>query len=625
MPRTHALTIALLVVICSAPIAAQDDYRLLRAGSDCGRVSIAFERLANGYRQCELREERRYTGVDNRSVTWRRTLTVLVDSVLRPVSVTGREFTPAGEFHISGSPADGALYLSRTDARGQVQSWREDGSGVPDLFLPVLVEETDLLLPSRVFFVRDLATRPSRVRLETGEGTPGRIIIDDGSVIELSDDGHIVSWGYPTLDLLAVDPDLPVAGVEPCDVDAGVFWDAGQVSFPTPAENVRAMDIRLTLTKEVGARLVPTDQRQSFAERQPSEGAQAVLRLTRIRARHGEGLLPVRDDELLPYLAESPMLNVTAESVRDRAATLRAVDRGMASISGEMQRWMDERFVEDDFIPLADAGVLALAPRGSRFHAAILLTALARAAGIPARLVLGLHPEGDRWRSTVWTELHTGAWVSVDPVTGDLIEDALHVKLLHAEDETELREQAQRLRGALRIDVLAVEELVPGEAGALRTGILGGVYTDRDYRCSFKAPEGWKIERRKKATETEITIWPETGSDVRCEILLSRYPYPIATREAFEAKVRALGVVLVDVEVTEKGEIGIGDRKAPYVVYSYRDTRPNATGNRITTADVLFTIMDRGYLIRFTTPSDSFKRHEGELQDILQNIRLYTR
>ncbi|MBR9974833.1 MAG: hypothetical protein KFF77_04580, partial [Bacteroidetes bacterium] len=88
MPRTLALTIAFLIGFCFAPLAAQDSYRLLRAGSDCGRLSIAFEKLANGYRQCELHEERRYTDINNRSVTWRRTLNVMVDSLLRPISVT---------------------------------------------------------------------------------------------------------------------------------------------------------------------------------------------------------------------------------------------------------------------------------------------------------------------------------------------------------------------------------------------------------------------------------------------------------------------------------------------------------------------------------------------------------
>ena len=613
----------LLVFLLSSPLAAQESFRVLRAGSDCGTLTLRFETMANGYRQCELREERRYVDVNDRSADWRRVLTVLVDSSFSVVALRGRESTPAGDFRISGAPSEGTLYLSREDAHGSVQSWRVDGSGVPDVFLPLLVTESDVTLPDRVFFVRDLATRPTTVKLSEGENGGTTIGLDDGSVIRLSRDGFLDSWGYPGLELCYTERSAPVSGVEPCDIDCGVFWDAGQAVLPTPPENVRALRVRLTLTRDVGARLAPEDQRQRFTEQQPEGNSAVNLRISRIRAKHGDEELPVRDEQLLAWLGESPLIRVAVDAVRDRAAILRAVNRSMGGIVTEMQRWMEEHFSGDDIVPLAPSDRLVRAPRGNCFNAAVLLTAIARAAGIPARLVLGLQVDGDRWRSTVWTELWTGDWVSIDPLTGAFVEDALHVKLLHAADETELREQARRLRGALVVNVLDVEEMIAGTAGALRTGILNGVYTDRDFRSAFRSPQGWHIERRAKATETEVTMWPETGSSVRCEVLLSRYPFPITTQDAFDAKVRALRVVLDEVEIAEKGEIRIGQTRAPYVLYSYRDSRPSGGGARIMTADVVFTIADRGYNIRFTAPAGSFRDHDAEMQDILQNVMLF--
>jgi hypothetical protein len=355
-----------------------------------------------------------------------------------------------------------------------------------------------------------------------------------------------------------------------------------------------------------------------------------------VRHRHGTTTLPVRDEFLLDYLGDSPMLTVTSTQVRDRAALLRAIDRSTANISGEIQRWMGDNFIVDPFVPPVSADRLVRTPRGTSYHAATLMTALLRSAGIPARLVLGVSPVRERWRSSVWIEVWTGEWVSVDPASGDFINDAVHIKLLHAADEAELLEQARRLQGALRIDLLAVTEIDPGPAGALRTGFIDGVYTDRMFKCAFRAPRNWIFERREMGVETELLMSPEAGSDVRIEVLLSQNPFPIHTRDAFNAKVRALGIVLPEVEILDKGEIRLGQRKVPYVLYSYRDTRPISdntgmpSGNsgvaspttRITTADCIFTIADRGYLIRFTAPTAEYRKHEALLQEFLKNFEL---
>ena len=71
---------------------------------------------------------------------------------------------------------------------------------------------------------------------------------------------------------------------------------------------------------------------------------------------------------------------------------------------------------------------------------ALLLVALARAAGIPAREVGGLAYPGDEpplfgWHA--WTEIHDGSqWVSVDPMWNQVYVDATHIKL--TEDVSDL-------------------------------------------------------------------------------------------------------------------------------------------------------------------------------------------
>ncbi|MDX9759538.1 MAG: transglutaminase domain-containing protein [Bacteroidota bacterium] len=602
---------------------AQQTYHVLRSGSHCGRLTLSFETLANGYRECELREERRYTDVDDRSVTWRRTLTVLVDSAMQPVSISGREFTRDNEYRISARRTQSTLYITRQDRHGAVTTSREDATAVPDVFLPILFSKTELLYPEKVFSLRDLVSRGVSPRAGETEDGQLRIDVGDGSVFIVSTSGTIITWALPALDLAYADPSLPMAGIEPCDIDCGVYWDAGQVSLPTPPENVRSMALRLTLTREVGARLMPEDLRQSVTRQGPGDAAQVELAIRRIRQRQGDAVLPVREEEALAYLRDSPMLTVTADAVRERAAALRGNERSVATILRSVTDWMGSTFVHDDFVPLVSADRLVTNPRGSSLHASLLAVALARAAGVPARLVLGIRPAFGRWRATVWMEAWSDRWVSIDPVRGTFLDDAVHIKLLHAGDEGMLRDQARRLHGALRIDLLTVDEIDTTDAGALRTGVIDGVYTDRSYRFSVRAPRGWIVEHREHAVETEVVLSPQPGAAVRCEVLLSRYPYPKATRDVFDAKVRALGIVLSEVDIAEQGEIRVGNRKVPSVLYSYRDTGPGADRRRITSADLIFTIHDRGYHIRFTAPSEEYDRYEPALRDILRNLVLY--
>jgi len=90
--------------------------------------------------------------------------------------------------------------------------------------------------------------------------------------------------------------------------------------------------------------------------------------------------------------------------------------------------------------------------RGNSAERVLLLTALARAAGLPARTVWGLVRIGDRWQLGTWAEIWTGTWLPLDPSVGPRGEDAGRVRL--ATDGTgRLMDLALRA-SRLRLDVL---------------------------------------------------------------------------------------------------------------------------------------------------------------------------
>jgi hypothetical protein len=98
-----------------------------------------------------------------------------------------------------------------------------------------------------------------------------------------------------------------------------------------------------------------------------------------------------------------------------------------------------------------------LASRAGDCHEhTILLTALARSAGLPTRMVAGLVYYDGRLYYHAWPEVWLEEWVPLDPTFGQAPADATHLGLLGAENE-ELLSLAQFI-GQLRMTVLAVEE-----------------------------------------------------------------------------------------------------------------------------------------------------------------------
>ena len=71
--------------------------------------------------------------------------------------------------------------------------------------------------------------------------------------------------------------------------------------------------------------------------------------------------------------------------------------------------------------------------RGDCNEHAVLYTALARAAGIPTRIAIGLvwSDELGGFYYHAWPEVHVdGSWRWIDPTLGQEVADATHIKLL---------------------------------------------------------------------------------------------------------------------------------------------------------------------------------------------------
>jgi transglutaminase-like putative cysteine protease len=121
-------------------------------------------------------------------------------------------------------------------------------------------------------------------------------------------------------------------------------------------------------------------------------------------------------------------------------------------------KFVTESVGEGDGSHSADAGAVLRRRRGDSFDRCVLLTSLARAARIPARVIAGMAysppTQSFGWHS--WAEVAlAGVWYRIDPDWNQLIADATHVALRTGADYS--RQEVLRLLAGLEIFEITFE------------------------------------------------------------------------------------------------------------------------------------------------------------------------
>lgn len=158
------------------------------------------------------------------------------------------------------------------------------------------------------------------------------------------------------------------------------------------------------------------------------------------------------------YLQSSVAVQSNDPSIRRLAETIVGGSTSVEDRISRILRWLEhniEKSPEDVFSAL---DVLQQRKAECQGHA-YLYTALARAAGIPTRMVNGLvySEQFNAFLYHSWTESLEGArWRVVDPTFGQAVADATHIKLIEGENLAELLPLLDWV-GKVKIRVLEVE------------------------------------------------------------------------------------------------------------------------------------------------------------------------
>jgi hypothetical protein len=160
-------------------------------------------------------------------------------------------------------------------------------------------------------------------------------------------------------------------------------------------------------------------------------------------------------------LASTPFIQADDPGIRQKAAEITKGSPTHAAAAKSINAWVFREVRKNPAASLPSAAAVLQALEGDCNEHTYLTVALARAAGIPAKVVSGIVYMNNGFYYHAWAGIYAGGqWIEMDPTFGQPVADATHIALA----EGELAGQARLLRylGRLSIGILSAEkELTP--------------------------------------------------------------------------------------------------------------------------------------------------------------------
>ena len=231
----------------------------------------------------------------------------------------------------------------------------------------------------------------------------------------------------------------------------------------------------------------------------PSESNPALrLRIRRPEEPKSSYELPYAGEEWGDELAPSLLIQSGDQELRRIASSQIAGERDPLAAARTLNQWVFRSISKKGFSVGFASALEALRRRqGDCTEHALLLTALCRSVGIPARAVSGLIYFRGAFGYHMWAEVFTGVWFPLDPAFGLDSVDATHVKIaVDSMAGGAIGSSFVPLLDVMgRIDLEVVEYVSRGVrfAGARPALEIDGVSVrSPEHRIAFKVPPQWR-------------------------------------------------------------------------------------------------------------------------------------
>jgi hypothetical protein len=158
---------------------------------------------------------------------------------------------------------------------------------------------------------------------------------------------------------------------------------------------------------------------------------------------------------LSPWLAATPFVQSDDPRMIAKARGITAGTANPRQAALAIYEWVFTKVDKKPTVSLPSALDVLLRPEGDCNEHTYLFVGLARAAGIPAKIRVGLTVNNGLFYYHAWPSVYLGRWVDMDPTLGQPAVGADHVSLF----EGELSEQMKLMGmlGRLKVEVINVE------------------------------------------------------------------------------------------------------------------------------------------------------------------------
>jgi len=236
------------------------------------------------------------------------------------------------------------------------------------------------------------------------------------------------------------------------DDDSSILLDtvALQPTGKKPFRGAKRMTVRLSGT--LPRHVPPTDSVQTA-----SDGVYTIAASHEPASAPAAPAKPLPDDARRDALESDPFVQADHERIAGLAQDILAGEADPWRQAKRLYQWVFEKIRKEAVFSVPSALEVLETGEGDCNEHTVLYTALARAAGVPTRIAIGLvwSDELGGFYYHAWPEVYVGHWVRMDPTLGQVIADATHIKLLEGNIETWT--QIIPYIGQLQIEVLSIE------------------------------------------------------------------------------------------------------------------------------------------------------------------------
>ncbi len=162
--------------------------------------------------------------------------------------------------------------------------------------------------------------------------------------------------------------------------------------------------------------------------------------------------LPYSGENMKDYLKSSPLIQSDNPQIISSAKKIINNTDDPFLASNLLANWVYTKLEKIPTISIPSAIEVLRTKRGDCNEHAILFAALARSAGIPTKIAVGLVHQRGYFFYHAWNEVFLGNWVSIDPTLNQFPADVTHIKL--AEGDVWEWLKITNFVGSIRIEIL---------------------------------------------------------------------------------------------------------------------------------------------------------------------------